>query len=405
MVPQSSEPEEGRTYRLYGSGGMAASGLFPERTAAEPTETEKEPSARTAAVIGRFDDPEADERMVKALEHFPEIEVAAFADFDQANLAQNQGRFGAGRAYSDYREMLDIEKPDLVAIGSGFGVGRQAMVLSVLKAGAHVFYEGPIAQTLGQADQIAALAESDQLKVCVTNPLRFDPTIREFTGNHQGLIGELLEIRIYGRMGFETGGKDLAANAWPLFDLAREVAGRPEACFARIFKDGKPISRKDGRLTEAKELGVVAGDDVVAHYALEGGVDVTFISRTPMRVVGGPWGMEFVGTRCRARLVIAEPPAILFQQHAPVGTSPGGRPFTLRCPPEGPDAKFGVRYPAEDWLDAIANDREPVCSARAALEALEMTHAAFWSGLSGESEKLPLEDRSHPFAPRFAGPL
>jgi predicted dehydrogenase len=53
----------------------------------------------------------------------------------------------------------------------------------------------------------------------------------------------------------------------------------------------------------------------------------------------------------------------------------------------------------DDWLDAIAHDREPICSGEAATKALEMAMAVFEAGLSRNRALLPLKNRKHPLAP------
>jgi predicted dehydrogenase len=52
----------------------------------------------------------------------------------------------------------------------------------------------------------------------------------------------------------------------------------------------------------------------------------------------------------------------------------------------------------DDWLDAIANNREPACSGRNAMKSIEMVMAVYQSALSGARVTIPLKDRKHPLA-------
>ncbi len=52
----------------------------------------------------------------------------------------------------------------------------------------------------------------------------------------------------------------------------------------------------------------------------------------------------------------------------------------------------------EDWLEAIATNREPACSGYAAMKALEMAMAVFEAGLSRKRAGFPLANRRHPLA-------
>ena len=51
---------------------------------------------------------------------------------------------------------------------------------------------------------------------------------------------------------------------------------------------------------------------------------------------------------------------------------------------------------ADDWLAAIRQNREPVCSGYAGMKALEMAMAVFAAGLSGNRVAFPLKNRNHP---------
>src|SRR5204862_3967527 len=53
----------------------------------------------------------------------------------------------------------------------------------------------------------------------------------------------------------------------------------------------------------------------------------------------------------------------------------------------------------DDWLEAIAQKREPVCSGYAGMKALEMAMAVFVAGLSRHRVEFPLKQREHPLGP------
>jgi hypothetical protein len=50
----------------------------------------------------------------------------------------------------------------------------------------------------------------------------------------------------------------------------------------------------------------------------------------------------------------------------------------------------------DDWLAAIRQKGEPICSGSAAMKALEMAMAVFAAGLSRGRVQFPMEDRRHP---------
>src|SRR6185437_16614758 len=54
----------------------------------------------------------------------------------------------------------------------------------------------------------------------------------------------------------------------------------------------------------------------------------------------------------------------------------------------------------DDWLAAIAENREPACSGQNAAKAVEMAHAVWRAGLTGGRVALPLKERGHALASR-----
>jgi predicted dehydrogenase len=54
------------------------------------------------------------------------------------------------------------------------------------------------------------------------------------------------------------------------------------------------------------------------------------------------------------------------------------------------------RRVVDDWLAAMREGREPVCSGRAAMKALEMVMGVFRAGLERRRVEFPLPERGHP---------
>jgi predicted dehydrogenase len=50
----------------------------------------------------------------------------------------------------------------------------------------------------------------------------------------------------------------------------------------------------------------------------------------------------------------------------------------------------------DDWLAAIRDKREPICSGRQAMKSLEMIMAVFQAGLTGTRVTIPMNERRHP---------
>lgn len=80
--------------------------------------------------------------------------------------------------YVDYKEMLDKEHPDLVAIATESGEHAKIAVYC-LEHGANVIIEKPIALSLEDANLVIKTAKENNLKVCACHQNRFNRAIQK----------------------------------------------------------------------------------------------------------------------------------------------------------------------------------------------------------------------------------
>ncbi len=331
-----------------------------------------------------------------------DITVVAVADPDAAGRTRAAERSHAQRQYQDYREMLEKEKPDLVCIAPRWTDQHYAMALAALGAGAHVYLEKPITQTLAEADEILTLANRAGLKIVVAHQMRLAPNILALKESiERGMIGDLLEIRAHGKQDHRAGGEDLVVLGVHLFDLMRFYAGDPLWCASRVLQAGHEIILEDAHAA-TENIGPVAGDEIIAQFAFGKGVQGTFVSRAKNRDVAGPWGIELVGTKGSVRIQTEMVPRIYMLKDGtwtPQGKTTEWRlwaqdPTLSWAEPERGFIQANERVVA-DWLEAISQNREPVCSGFAAMKALEMVMAVFAAGLARQRVSFPMKNRQH----------
>ncbi|MBL9158525.1 MAG: Gfo/Idh/MocA family oxidoreductase [Verrucomicrobiales bacterium] len=332
------------------------------------------------------------------------VRLVAIADADPSGLDAAQIRTGAETAYGDYREMFEKESLDLVAVGPRETGERYEMVKAALQAGAHVCVERPIARTLREADELVALAKEKGLKLAVLHPMRLDPHVVRFQAERAELIGDLIEMKVYGMMDHRAGGEDLLVLGTHLFDLVRLFGGEPNFCSATITKDGEPVIAEDAHQSEKENIGPVLGDAIHAEFLLDSGVHVSYVSDRRLHLLHGPWGIEFIGTRGKVRLFAGQPPT-LSQLIDDDPASPERASHWMRWPEADPyhepvDHLTGNdaanRIVVQDWLAAIQEDRDPVCSGENALKCLEMVHGVWQAGATMKRAYFPLANRFHP---------
>lgn len=337
------------------------------------------------------------------LAHRRDVQVVAVSDPDETGRAKAQVRAGAPRAYSDYRQMLERERPQLVVVAPRWSDQHYAMVAAALEAGAHVYCEKPFTVTLAEADTLLASAAKTKRRIAVAHQGRLSPdTLALKRTLDAGTLGELLEIRVHGKQDRRAGGEDMLVLGTHQFDLVRYFAGADALwCHARVLHQGRDIERTDARpVTEG--IGPVAGDEIDAHFAFPRGLNVHYASRAKNAAATGPWGMELVGTKGRARLLSNPRTLVSIALHLGGGRDssldwrPLNEPSVNADPAGAADTLLPNRWVVDDWLAAIAEGREPACSGYAAMKSLEMIHAVWAAGLSRNRLSLPLSTREHP---------
>ena len=103
------------------------------------------------------------------------LEFVALCDIVPENMEDKILKFELGdiHQYTDYKEMLAIEKPDLVAIATESGKHAQ-IALDCIEHHCNLIIEKPIALSLEDADTIIEKAKEYNVKVCACHQNRFN---------------------------------------------------------------------------------------------------------------------------------------------------------------------------------------------------------------------------------------
>ena len=122
------------------------------------------------------------------------LEFVALCDMVEANMEDKIKKFDLPSTvikYINYQEMLEKEKPELVAIATESGKHAQ-IALDCMDYGCNLIIEKPIALSIEDADKIIEKAEKLNLKVCACHQNRFNKSIRK--------IREAVEKNRFGKM-------------------------------------------------------------------------------------------------------------------------------------------------------------------------------------------------------------
>jgi myo-inositol 2-dehydrogenase / D-chiro-inositol 1-dehydrogenase len=178
-------------------------------------------------------------RHLPALREVREFEVAALSDSDDARLESVAGRFGVGRRYRGYRELIEDGGVEAVAVCVPPKLHAE-VALASLAAGKHTFVEKPLALGLEECDLLSGRADADaSLKVLVGFNMRWHRLAREARARvRDGELGAVKLVRTVftsgirlgadfadWRRGRETGGGVLFELGTHHFDLLRFLLG------------------------------------------------------------------------------------------------------------------------------------------------------------------------------------
>lgn len=109
------------------------------------------------------------------------IDLVAICDMDANRAAAYARQFCAKSAYTDYREMLEKEKPDAVFIVTSYHpdgrVQATDIALDALKAGVHVWMEKPTAASVQEVQQLIQASQASNRYAMSGLKKVFFPTI------------------------------------------------------------------------------------------------------------------------------------------------------------------------------------------------------------------------------------
>ena len=196
-----------------------------------------------------------------AWNRIPEVTITAMCNRNRERAEVIRDKFGVSNHYTDYREMLEEEKPDFVDIITPPPTHVE-MCQVAADLGIHVICQKPLAPTFGQARRIVEHADKAGIRFMVHENWRFQPWYREIKGLlNDGAIGEKIHVMAFrSRMG-DGWGRDAYLNRQPYFrdyprllvyengvhfiDTYRYLAGEIERVYAVLKKLNPVIAGED----------------------------------------------------------------------------------------------------------------------------------------------------------------
>ncbi|MBR5316987.1 MAG: Gfo/Idh/MocA family oxidoreductase [Lachnospiraceae bacterium] len=295
------------------------------------------------------------------------------------------------KRYTNYKDMIDIEKPELVSIATESGIHAE-IALYCIENGVHVIIEKPMAMCIDDANKIIALAEEKNVKVSACHQNRFNIAIQEMRrALDAGRFGRLSHGAIHVRW---NRNKDYYTQASWRGTWAQDGGALMNQCIHGIdllrWTFGGEIEEVYGQTRqqfhdylEAEDVGMaVVKFKNGAIATIEGTTNVYPQNLEETLYVFGEKGTVKIGGKSTNNIDVWN----FADETIEDAKNKGLEEVTSNVYGNGHTSLFA------DVMDAIQNDRKPYVDAYAGRDALELVLAIYKSQKEGKAVKLPLEN-------------
>jgi predicted dehydrogenase len=325
------------------------------------------------------------------------LEIVALCDIEESKIEETIRKFnlsGKVKKYLDYKKMLEIEKPTLVAICTESGKHGE-IALGCIEAGSNLIIEKPIALSLEEADQIIKKAKEKNVKVSACHQNRFNKSIQKIReAMEEGRLGRLFHGAAHIRWNrgedyykqapwrgtWEQDGGALMNQCIHNIDLLRWMMGND------IIEVVGMTDNLNHSFINAEDLGIAIVRFANGSYGLiEGTTNIYPTNLEETLYIFGEKGTIKAGGKS---VNIIEEWCLTDELDEPNQIKEKYQ--------EDPPSVYGFGHKPlyTDVIDAIKNDREPYVTAADGRRALELVLAIYKSAAEGKSVKFPMEKGS-----------
>lgn len=334
-----------------------------------------------------------------ALVDLPGVEFVAIADDNSAGLKAAGGRCKVDRLYADYRELLDKEKVDLVAVCMRHVDRHEEVSTHCAQAGKHIYTEKPVAADLASLDRMAAACDQAGVKFGVGLPNHVSPAIRDALAMVQGgKLGALRTLRAQGKCDPRGGGEDLVVLGYHMLDLMCLFAGVPRWTFAQVLVGDRDATKGDAH-PGTEPVGPVAGDTVAAMFGFDKQVHGYFQSHANKESTNDRFSLEIECSN--GRLAIRNLAHVVWVDGLAFDPAKKHQWRSVAVPDwdrmsNADKYRWGHQRLILDVLSAAEEGREPATGIHTVRWTQELIQSIYASHLAQARVALPLKERTHP---------
>ena len=274
------------------------------------------------------------------------VEIVAVSDVVKERVEAAQSRCNVPRGYTDYREMIEKEQPDIVSIATRPATHAEMTVFAAEHNVKGIYCEKPLCCSMEEADAMLEACEKCNVKFNYGTQRRYVEIyhkMRELIQN-----GELGTVQC---VVAECGRGVAQWSHTHTSDMVMFLAGDPEIDFVQGTVDAGESDWEGDRLNT--DPGIASG-----YVRFKNGVHGYFVA-------GGAHEFEVLGTRGRMRTINDSIGAQLWQAQGN---------WNLLAEVPFPEVKIesGTVKCIEDMVDAIETGRETLGNIRLAHRSQEM---------------------------------
>lgn len=334
------------------------------------------------------------------------LEIISVCDIESSHIDILFSKFdedlSAVKRYTDYKEMIEAEQPELVAIATESGLHAE-IALYCINKGIHVIIEKPIAMNMKDARAICEAAEKKRVVVCANHQNRFNKSIQKIhEAMDDGKFGKLFHAAAHVRWNRDKGYYDQAKwrGTWVNdggclmnqcihnADLLRWMMG-DEIEEVMAYTDNL-----NHDYIQAEDLGLAIIKFKNGAYGLfEGTVNVYPKNLEETLYIFGSEGTVKAGGK-----------SVNMIENWEFKNDDEDAERVMMENSEKPDSVYGFGHNPlyTDVIQAINTHTKPLVDAEAGMRALELVLAIYESAATGKAVKLPLNDiSSTDFTGRF----
>ncbi len=173
-----------------------------------------------------------------------QTELVAVCDVDQTKAESIRERYGAERAYTDYREMIREMEPDIVSIATRPDAHADATVFAAENGVRGIYCEKALCMSMAEADRMQAACNASGVAFNYGAQRRYMPLYR--TMRELAMSGQLGDLEV--TTGCHGGASAAQWGHTHTVDVLMFLAGDPEVDFVQGTANFDSEDVKDGRI-------------------------------------------------------------------------------------------------------------------------------------------------------------